>query len=60
LVELPIASTPTHVHPLWVELHNTSTGRVLDSAGCRDLPEAGAAAQRFIAEARRLSDAGPP
>ena len=58
LVELPIGPTPTHVHPLWVELQNTSTGRVLDSAGCRDLSEAGAATQGFIAEARRLANLG--
>jgi hypothetical protein len=60
LIELPIGLTPLHIHPLWVELQNADTGQVLDSTGCRDLPEAAAATDSFITEARRLVALGSP
>jgi hypothetical protein len=44
------------VPALWVELHDTARGRVLDSVGCWQLHDAGAATEDFIAEAKRLSD----
>jgi hypothetical protein len=56
LIELPIGLTPLHVHPLWVELQDAETGRVLDSTGCRDLSDAATATDGFIAEARHLID----
>jgi hypothetical protein len=58
LVELPIRLSCANLHPLWVELRNAETARVLDTAGCHDLQDAGAATQSFIAEARRLVDVG--
>jgi len=60
LIELPIGRVPAMVHPLWVELQNAETGRVLDSAGCRDLPGAAAVTQCFIVDARRLADLEAP
>lgn len=43
LIELAIGLAPSIVHPLWIELQNVETSRVLDSSGCRDLPDAVAA-----------------
>jgi hypothetical protein len=60
LIELPIGLTPLHIHPLWVELRNAETGQVLDSAGCRDLPDAAVATDSFISEARSLIALGSP
>jgi hypothetical protein len=43
------------IPPLWIEIHNTVSGRVLDSAGCWDLQQAGVATEAFIAEVGRLN-----
>jgi hypothetical protein len=53
LVELPIGTTPSTVHPLWIELFDTRSGSILDSVGCKDLLDAGAATEVFIAAAKR-------
>jgi hypothetical protein len=53
LVELPIGETPSTVRPLWIELYDTWSGRILDSAGCHDLQEAGSITEAFITEAKR-------
>jgi hypothetical protein len=53
LIELPIGATPSTVHPLWIELYDTGSGRVIDSAGCHDLQDAGLATEALIGEARR-------
>jgi hypothetical protein len=47
------------VPPLWVELYDRFSARVLDSAGCRDLLHAGAATATFLAEAQRLNGIAP-
>jgi hypothetical protein len=39
------------VPPLWVELYDCATRRIIDSIGCRHLHEAGPAAERLLAEA---------
>ena len=43
------------VSPLWVEFHDACSDRTLDGAGCRDLSEAIAAAEEFLAEAKLLN-----
>jgi hypothetical protein len=48
------------VPPLWVELYDGFSARVADSAGCRDLLDAGAATDAFVAEAERLSAIAVP
>ena len=55
LTELPIRQNSSEIHPLWVELYDARNGRVLDSAGCHDLQDAGAATEAFIAAPQRLT-----
>jgi hypothetical protein len=50
---------PAALAPLWVELYDHVTRCVLDSAGCRDLQDAGSATETFIDAARRLSGLTP-
>ena len=51
-----VPGTITHaVSPLWVEFHDACSDRTLDGAGCRDLSEAIAAAEEFLAEAKLLN-----
>jgi hypothetical protein len=46
----------THaVSPLWVELQDSCSDCTLDGAGCKDLSEAIAAAEEFLAEAKILN-----
>jgi hypothetical protein len=46
----------THaVSPLWVELQDACSDCTLDDAGCKDLSEAIAAAEEFLAEAKILN-----
>jgi hypothetical protein len=51
------ASTP---RVFFVELCETTSGRVIDSMGCYDLRDAGAAVDAFVAEAMSLSGIVPP
>ena len=51
-----VPGTITHaVSPLWVEFHDACSDRTLDGAGCRDLAEAIAAAEEFLAQAKLLN-----
>ena len=43
------------IMPLWIELYDSLSNQVIDSAGCRDLQEAGAAVEDFFDEALRLA-----
>jgi hypothetical protein len=53
LTELPGGTSTSAIPPLWIELYDALSGRILDSAGCRDLQEAGPVTEAFIAEANR-------
>jgi|SRR3954462_8669747 hypothetical protein len=53
LTELPSGIPTSAIPPLWVELYDAWSGRILDSAGCRDLQEAGPVTEAFIGEAQR-------
>jgi hypothetical protein len=52
LAELPSVPTRSDMNPLWVELYDRDTGRVVDSAGCQELEAAGFATEIFLAEAQ--------
>jgi hypothetical protein len=52
LVEMPVSERADSC-PLWVELWDRKVGRIIDSAGCRDLDEVLAATERFLAAAQR-------
>ena len=60
LVELRIGKPATPDQSLWVELYDRLAGRVTDSAGCRDLDEAGTAVEELIAEALWRTGIVPP
>jgi hypothetical protein len=53
LIEISTGRTTEMVLPLWLELHDRLSHRVIDSAGCKDLQDAGMAVEEFIAEALR-------
>ena len=48
LIELPLPGRADECS-LWVELFDLTTGRSVDSRGCQDLSEAGAATQYILA-----------
>jgi hypothetical protein len=57
---LELTSSGGIVHPLWLELFDCRAGQVVDSAGCRDLRDAGRILDVFVAEAARLNEIAPP
>ena len=60
LSELSPALRASTTCPLWVELCDSVSGRVIDCIGCQDLQDAGAAVEVFVAEAMRRGDIEPP
>ena len=48
LIDLPLPRC-ADMRSLWVELVDLTTGRSIDSRGCQDLNEAGAATEYFLA-----------
>jgi hypothetical protein len=58
VVELPVETDTPTPFPIWVELYDLAAGQLIDSAGCRDLREAGVATEAFIAEAQRRNGQG--
>jgi hypothetical protein len=52
LVEMPV-SERANTCPLWVEFWDRKVGRIIDSAGCRDLDDVLAATERFLAAAQQ-------
>src|SRR3712207_5283175 len=52
LTELPSAVPAVRIYSIWVELCDCDHARVINAIGCRDLDDAGEAAEIFIAEAK--------
>ena len=52
LLEMPLPECP-HECALWMELFDFTVGRTIDSRRCRDLNEAGAAMNNFLAVAQQ-------
>jgi hypothetical protein len=60
LSELSPAARSSKTYPLWLELCESSSGRVIDSRGCQDLDDASGALDAFLAEATRLGGVKSP
>jgi hypothetical protein len=60
LSELSPAARSPKTCPLWLELCESRSGRVIDSRGCQDLDDASGALDAFLAEAMRLSGVKSP
>jgi hypothetical protein len=52
LTELPPAVPAARIYLLWIELCDCAQARVINAIGCRDLDDAGEAAEVFVAEAK--------
>jgi hypothetical protein len=60
LSELSPAAPSSRTCPLWLELCERVSGRVMDSRGCQDLDDASGVLDAFVADAMRLSGVESP